>query len=63
MKFIALFSTILVLPLQIDIEKKLEEAPDSGYQTGIVIGAYLPFVLLVIIAYVLYNRAKKRNQD
>lgn len=63
MKFILFFSSILLLPLQVDIEKKLEEAPSGSYQIGVVIGTYLPFVLLVIIAYVLYNRAKKRNQD
>jgi len=53
---------ILLFFLQIDIDKKLENAPeDSGYQTGIVIGTYLPFILLVIFAYVLYYRMKKRK--
>jgi uncharacterized membrane protein YukC len=43
------------------IQKKLEEAPDESYQIGVIIGTYLPFVLLVIIAYALYYYFKKRN--
>ncbi len=52
---------ITTLLLQIDIDKKLENAPDDRYQIGIVIGTYLPFILLVIFAYVLYYRMKNRK--
>lgn len=43
------------------IQKKLEEAPDDSYQIGIIIGTFLPFVILVIIAYVLFYYFKKKN--
>ena len=52
---------ILLILQQINIEEKIQNAPDSGYQIGIVIGTYLPFVLLVILAYWAYNRAKNRK--
>jgi len=55
-------NSLLILLLQIDIDEKLKNAPeDSGYQIGVVIGTYLPFVLLVIFAYVLYYFMKKRK--
>ncbi len=44
-----------------DIEKKIQEAPDSGYEIGVVIGTYLPFVVLVVIAYLFYYYSKKRK--
>jgi hypothetical protein len=49
---------------QADIEKKIQEAPDSAYEIGVVIGSYLPFVVLVGIAYALYYyNKKKRGSD
>ena len=56
MNFIYVF-----LLLQVDIEENIKNAPNSGYEIGVVIGTYLPFVVLVVIAYLLYYRAKKRN--
>ena len=53
--------TLLFLLQQPDIEKKIEEAPDSAYETGVLIGTYLPFVVLVIIAYAIYYYTKKRR--
>jgi hypothetical protein len=47
---------------EIDIEEKIENAPNSSYEIGVVIGTYLPFVILVIIAYLLYYKAKNRNR-
>jgi len=51
----------LSILLQVDINDKLKNAPDSGYQTGLIIGSFLPFVLLVGIAYYLYYRSKNRK--
>lgn len=49
---------------QADIEKKIQEAPDSAYEIGVVIGSYLPFVVLAGIAYALYYyNKKKRGSD
>ena len=52
---------ILLTLLQVDIEEKMQNAPDKGYEIGVVIGTYLPFVVLVIIAYVMFNRFKSRK--
>lgn len=43
------------------IEKKIVNAPDESYQIGLAIGSYLPFVVLIIIAYIMYYRAKKKQ--
>ncbi|WP_350284185.1 hypothetical protein [uncultured Croceitalea sp.] len=52
---------LTILLQQPDIEKKIEEAPDSAYEIGVVIGSYLPFVVLVFIAYLIYHYNKKRR--
>ena len=55
--------TNLILPLlQVNVSDKLKNAPDSSYQTGVVIGSFLPFVLLVGVAYWMYYRAKKADR-
>lgn len=49
---------------QIDrINQKIAEAPDSSYSIGVVIGNLLPFVVLVILAYLLYSYMKNKPQD
>ena len=52
------FLTIL---LQVNVEDKLKTAPDSGYQTGVIIGSFVPFVILVGLAYYIYYRSKNRK--
>ena len=52
---------ILPLLLQVDIEEKMQNAPDKGYEIGVVIGTYLPFVILVVIAYFMFSRFKNRK--
>ena len=56
-----MLNLFLILLFQVDIEEKMQNAPDKGYEVGVVIGTYLPFVVLVIIAYVLFNRFKNRQ--
>lgn len=51
----------LILLLQVDIEDKMKNAPDKGYEIGIAIGTYLPFVILVVIAYYMFYKTKNRN--
>jgi len=51
----------LILLLQVDIEEKMKNAPDGGYEIGVVIGTYLPFVALIGLAYFFYYLAKKRK--
>ncbi len=45
---------------QIDIEEKLKDAP-LDYQITYYITSYLPFVVLVILAYFMYHKAKNRK--
>lgn len=52
---------ITVLLQAENIEEKIKNAPDSGYEIGVVIGTYLPFVALVGIAYFVYYKAKNRK--
>ena len=49
--------------LQVTIEDKLKSAPDDNYQTGILIGTYLPVLVLVVLATLLYFYNKNRNKD
>ena len=53
----------LILLQQVDIEKKLEEAPHAGYSIGVFIGTMLPFVILVLIAYAIFRHNKNRIKD
>jgi len=47
--------------LQINIEENIKNAPDKNYEIGVVIGTYLPFVLLAALAYFIYYKAKNRK--
>lgn len=46
---------------QINVEEKIKNAPDKGYEIGVVIGTYLPFILLAALAYFIYYIAKNRK--
>ena len=50
-------TTLLV---QVDIEEKINNAPDGSYEIGVFIGSMLPFVLLVVIAYLIYRYNKNK---
>jgi len=52
---------LVLLILQVEIEEKLKNAPDQRYEIGVVIGTYLPFVILIGLAYLTYNMAKKKK--
>ena len=45
---------------QVNIEEKLKDAP-LDYQISYYITSYLPFVVLVGLAYFMYNKAKNRK--
>jgi len=47
---------------KVNIEEKIKNAPNESYEIGVLIGSYIPFVLLVVLAYWTYNRAKKRKE-
>lgn len=44
------------------IQSKIENAPDSQYEIGVIIGTYLPFFILAIIATVLFLYFKKKKK-
>lgn len=43
------------------IKEKMESAPNENYEIGVVIGTYLPFVLFIVFAYLVYYFAKNRK--
>lgn len=44
MKLISLFQ-------KVDVVEKIKNAPDNGYQIGVLIGSFIPFLFLIGIAY------------
>ncbi|KFC58513.1 hypothetical protein [Flavobacterium gilvum] len=55
-------TSFIVLLQKTNIDEKIKNAPDEGYQIGVLIGSYLPFIILVLLAYWTYNRAKNRKE-
>ncbi|RRQ49947.1 hypothetical protein DZC72_05010 [Maribacter algicola] len=56
-----IMGVFMVLQDVSEIEKKMQEAPDSSYEIGVAIGTYLPFVVLILVAYFFYYYSKKRK--
>jgi hypothetical protein len=56
-----MFNWLIITLLQVNIEEKIKNAPDKGYEIGVVIGTYLPFVILVALAYFIFYKAKNRK--
>ncbi|MDQ6471441.1 hypothetical protein RB619_12370 [Flavobacterium sp. LHD-80] len=54
---------IISLLQKVDVAEKIKNAPDSGYQIGVVIGSFIPFLILGGIALWMYKRAKKRDEN
>ena len=48
---------------KVNIEEKIENAPDSSYEIGVFIGSMLPFVVLVLIAYLIYRHNKNKMKN
>ena len=48
---------------EVDIKEKIDEAPDKGYAIGVLIGSYLPFIILVIAAYLIYRYNRRRMNE
>jgi len=44
----------------VTIEEKINNAPDGNYEICVFIGSMLPFVVLVVVAYLIYRYNKKR---
>lgn len=54
---------LISLLQKVDVAEKIKTAPDSSYQIGVIIGSFIPFVILIGLAYWMYNRAKKRDEN
>ncbi|WP_170245698.1 hypothetical protein [Flavobacterium daemonense] len=54
---------IISLFQKVDVAEKIKNAPDSAYQIGVVIGSFIPFLILGGIALWMYMRAKKRDEN
>ena len=46
---------------QINIEEKIKNDPNGTYQIGVLIGSFVPFVVLAALAYFMYYRSKKKE--
>lgn len=46
----------------VNINEKIENAPDASYEIGVFIGSMLPFVVLVTLAYIIYRYNKNRKK-
>jgi len=55
-----MLATIILLLQEVDIEEKLKDAP-LDYQISYYITSYLPFVVLVGLAYYMFHKAKNRK--
>lgn len=53
---------ITIICILQDIDEKINNAPNSSYEIGVFIGTLLPFVTLVIIAYLLFRYNKNKNK-
>ena len=56
-----MLANIILLLQQTSIEEKIKNAPDKSYEIGVAIGTYLPFVILVLIAYFIFYKVKNRK--
>lgn len=54
---------LIALVQEVNIEEKLKNATDGSYQIGVLIGSFIPFVVLVVLAYWMYASAKKRDKN
>ncbi|MDI9255905.1 MULTISPECIES: hypothetical protein [Flavobacterium] len=54
---------LISLLQQVNIDEKIKNAPDNGYLIGVWIGYILPFAVLAGLAWLLYRKAKKRQDE
>lgn len=54
---------VISLLQQTNIDEKIKNAPDNGYMIGVWIGYILPFVVFAGLAWLLYRKAKKRQDE
>lgn len=57
------FNTMMVISLlqEVNINEKINNAPDPSYEIGVFIGTLLPFVVLVVIAFFIFRYHKNKK--
>ncbi|MEZ4854580.1 hypothetical protein [Flavobacterium sp.] len=58
-----MIASIISLFQKVNIEEKMQNAPNKQYEIGVVIGTYLPFIVLIIIAYTTYFYFKRKEKN
>ena len=53
---------VVSLLQDVNINKKINDAPDSSYEIGVFIGTMLPFIALVTIAFLIYKYNKNKKE-
>lgn len=53
--------SIFLLIQQSVVDEKIKNAPDGSYEIGVLIGSFIPFIVLVGLAYWMYSSSKKRE--
>jgi len=48
---------------QVNIDEKIKNAPDGNYEIGVFIVTMLPFIVLVVIAYLIYRYNKNKIKN
>jgi len=56
-------ATLIFLQTSTVIDEKIKNAPNESYKIGVIIGSFLPYVLLVGFAYLLYYFMKNKNKN
>ncbi|NQV78201.1 MAG: hypothetical protein HQ490_07590 [Lutibacter sp.] len=56
-----MLANFIVLLQQVNVEEKIKNAPDDRYGIGVAIAAYIPFIVLALLAYFVYYKAKNRK--
>jgi len=49
------------LAAAVPIEEKIKNAPNAEYTVGVLIGSFLPLILLGLVAWGLYAYFKKKD--
>ncbi len=58
-----MIATLLPLFQKASIEEKIQNAPDNQYEIGVVIGTYLPMLILFGLAYLIYFYFKRKEKN
>lgn len=58
-----MIASALILLQDVNLEEKMKNAHDKGYEIGVFIGSMLPYLIFVVLAYIIYRYTRKRLND